>query len=260
MDDIERRLRIVVPEIAGVMRGTCRCRGLRCGRCWDMKWSGGRCYMVIAEVEAYGGEAGRRGDGARGCTAITLAVLEEREEAEEGERGCKEGDKEGEEKGGRKGGDGNEVKGGYPAAHREFVERIKENQGKLEEAIAQMVVEALGMSGLSEGCSSSPSDNVQQENRRAEEESADGSLDITLDGSSDGEKKDEEQMQISKNDLAIFEESEIERSSIDIEKEEEEEEEEKVDGDMKFIFLKYKEQKQKEEIIHEVLEKWTRKL
>ncbi|KAH7820381.1 uncharacterized protein MONOS_17866 [Monocercomonoides exilis] len=80
------------------------------------------------------------------------------------------------------------------------------------------------------------------------------------DGSSDGEKKDEEQMQISKNDLAMFEESEIERSSIDIEKEEEEEEEEKVDGDMKFIFKKYKEQKQKEEIIHEVLEKWTRKL
>ncbi|KAH7818702.1 uncharacterized protein MONOS_2140 [Monocercomonoides exilis] len=75
--------------------------------------------------------------------AIELAVLKEREEAEEGERGCKEGDKEGEEKGeedggkdgGREGGDGNEEKGGYPTAHREFVERIKENQGKLEEAM-----------------------------------------------------------------------------------------------------------------------------
>ncbi|KAH7821884.1 uncharacterized protein MONOS_5152 [Monocercomonoides exilis] len=59
---------------------------------------------------------------------IVLAVLEEREEAEEG--------------------DGNEEKNGYPTAHREFVERIKENQGKVEEAIAPLVVEALGMSGL----------------------------------------------------------------------------------------------------------------
>ncbi|KAH7819368.1 uncharacterized protein MONOS_9249 [Monocercomonoides exilis] len=42
--------------------------------------------------------------------AIALAVPEEREEAE--------------------GGDGDEVKGGYPVAHREFVEKIKDNQGK----------------------------------------------------------------------------------------------------------------------------------
>ncbi|KAH7831172.1 uncharacterized protein MONOS_10199 [Monocercomonoides exilis] len=84
--------------------------------------------------------------------AIALAVLEEREEAEEGEKGDKEGEEKGEEKGeedgGREEGDVNEVKGGYPTAHREFVERIKENQGKLEEAMAQMVVEALGLSGL----------------------------------------------------------------------------------------------------------------
>ncbi|KAH7830290.1 uncharacterized protein MONOS_7557 [Monocercomonoides exilis] len=59
---------------------------------------------------------------------IVQAVFDEREEAEEG--------------------DGNEEKGGYPTARREFVERIKENQGKLEEAIALLVVEALGLSGL----------------------------------------------------------------------------------------------------------------
>ncbi|KAH7823360.1 uncharacterized protein MONOS_8448 [Monocercomonoides exilis] len=119
--------------------------------------------------------------------AIALAVLEEREEAEEGERGCKEGDKEGEEMGeedggkdrGREGGDGNEEKGGYPTAHRDFVERIKEKQGKLEEAMVPLVVEALGLSGLRfvkaeseadsdkqhsvepEVCSSSSADGVQ---------------------------------------------------------------------------------------------------
>ncbi|KAH7828290.1 uncharacterized protein MONOS_12750 [Monocercomonoides exilis] len=75
--------------------------------------------------------------------AIALAVLEEREEAKEGERG----DKEGEEMGGKEGGDGNEEKSGRPTAHREFVERMKENQGKLEEAMALLVVEALGLVG-----------------------------------------------------------------------------------------------------------------
>ncbi|KAH7820374.1 uncharacterized protein MONOS_6247 [Monocercomonoides exilis] len=59
--------------------------------------------------------------------AIALAVLEEREEAEEG--------------------GGNRVKGGHRTVHREFVERIKENQGKLEEAM-EPLVEALGLSGL----------------------------------------------------------------------------------------------------------------
>ncbi|KAH7819121.1 uncharacterized protein MONOS_12788 [Monocercomonoides exilis] len=68
--------------------------------------------------------------------AIALEVLEEWEEAEEGEMEETEG------------GDGNEEKGGRPIAHREFVEGIKENQGKLEEAIAQLVVEALGLSRL----------------------------------------------------------------------------------------------------------------
>ncbi|KAH7818992.1 uncharacterized protein MONOS_8097 [Monocercomonoides exilis] len=84
--------------------------------------------------------------------AIALAVLEEREEVEEGEKGGKEVEEKGEEDGGkdggREGGDGNEEKGVYPTAHREFVERIKENQGKLEEAMAPLVVEALGLSGL----------------------------------------------------------------------------------------------------------------
>ncbi|KAH7815543.1 uncharacterized protein MONOS_7160 [Monocercomonoides exilis] len=137
--------------------------------------------------------------------AIALAVLEEREEVEDGERGGKEGEEKGEEKGEdgrREGDDGNEEKGGYPTAHREFVKRIKENQGKLEEAMAQLVVEAFGLSWLRfvkadaeagadkqhsvepEVCSSSPSDGIQQENRRAaEEEAADGSLGITSDGS-----------------------------------------------------------------------------
>ncbi|KAH7826148.1 uncharacterized protein MONOS_17397 [Monocercomonoides exilis] len=61
-----------------------------------------------------------------------------REEGEEGEKGGKERE-EIEEKG------GNGVKGDYPTAYREFVERIKENQGKQVEAISPLVVEALGM-------------------------------------------------------------------------------------------------------------------
>ncbi|KAH7815134.1 uncharacterized protein MONOS_13518 [Monocercomonoides exilis] len=65
-----------------------------------------------------------------------------------GKEGEEEGKEEGKEDGGREGGDGNEVKGGCPTAHREFVERIKENQMKLEEAMALLVVEALGLSEL----------------------------------------------------------------------------------------------------------------
>ncbi|KAH7824950.1 uncharacterized protein MONOS_10895 [Monocercomonoides exilis] len=112
-----------------------------------------------------------------------LAVLEEREEEEEG--------------------GGNEVKGGYPAAHREFVEKIKDNQWKLEEAMAPLVAEALGMSRLRfvnarteteasagkkysvepEMSNSSPADSIRQEISRAEEsETEDGSLGITSDG------------------------------------------------------------------------------
>ncbi|KAH7827132.1 uncharacterized protein MONOS_12634 [Monocercomonoides exilis] len=170
--------------------------------------------------------------------AIALAVLEEREEVEEGERGCKEGDKEGEEKGeedggkdgGKEGGDGNEEKCGYPTAHREFVERIKENRGKLEEAMAPLVVETLGLSRLRfvkededsdkhhsvepEMCSIFSVDGIQQEISRTEEEAADGSLGIT----SDGGKKDEEQEEMSKKGLVTNEEQGEEGSSIDLEK------------------------------------------
>eukprot|EP00770_Monocercomonoides_exilis_P000298 MONOS_296.1-p1 / transcript=MONOS_296.1 / gene=MONOS_296 / organism=Monocercomonoides_exilis_PA203 / gene_product=unspecified product / transcript_product=unspecified product / location=Mono_scaffold00005:56407-56772(+) / protein_length=122 / sequence_SO=supercontig / SO=protein_coding / is_pseudo=false len=99
--------------------------------------------------------------------AIALAVREEREETEEGES------EEAEE------GDENEVKCVYPTAHREFVERMKEIQGKLEEAMAPLNVEALGLSRLRfvkveteadklhsvgpEVCSTSPSYSIQQE-------------------------------------------------------------------------------------------------
>ncbi|KAH7832471.1 uncharacterized protein MONOS_3820 [Monocercomonoides exilis] len=184
--------------------------------------------------------------------AIALVVLEEREEAEEGERGCKEGEEKGTEKGeedgGREGGDGNEEKGGYPTAHRESVERIKENQGKLEEAMTLLVVEALGLSRLRfvkagpeaeteagadkqhseepEVCSSFPSDGMKQDNWRAAEEAADGSLEITSDGSAEGVGKDVKQVEMSKNGLGMNEEQGKEDSSIDLEKEEEEEEEE----------------------------------
>ncbi|KAH7816485.1 uncharacterized protein MONOS_15632 [Monocercomonoides exilis] len=124
--------------------------------------------------------------------AIELAVLEKREEAKEGE--------------------GDEMKGGYPIARREFVKKqTKENHRKLEEAMAQLVVEALGLVLLrfmkaevktdidkqhsmeSEVCSSSPSDGIQQDNRKAEEETVDGSLGITSDGSAEGVGKDKEQ-------------------------------------------------------------------
>ncbi|KAH7818447.1 uncharacterized protein MONOS_14078 [Monocercomonoides exilis] len=143
--------------------------------------------------------------------AIALAVLEEREEAEEGEKGGKKGEEKGED-GRREGDDGNEEKGGYPTDHREFVEKIKENQGKLEEAMAPLVVEALGLSLLRfvkaetevdkhhsvepEACSSSPSDGIQEEISRADEEAADVSLGMTSDGSAEGVWKDMENVQI----------------------------------------------------------------
>ncbi|KAH7831500.1 uncharacterized protein MONOS_11999 [Monocercomonoides exilis] len=165
---------------------------------------------------------------------------------EEGERGGKEGEEKGEEKGeedgGREEGDVNEVKGGYPTAHREFVERIKENQGKLEEAMAPLVVEALGLSGLRfvkadaevgaskqhpmkpEVCSSSPSDGIQQEiSRAAEEEAADGSLGLASDGSAEEVGKDVEQVEMSANGLGMNEKQDKEGDLIDLEEEEEEE-------------------------------------
>ncbi|KAH7816889.1 uncharacterized protein MONOS_14140 [Monocercomonoides exilis] len=81
--------------------------------------------------------------------------------------------------------------------------------------MAPLVVEVLGLNRLrfvkaetevgvskqhsveSKMCSSSPSDGIQQENRRAEEEAADGSFDITSDGSEGSVEKDEEQEQMS---------------------------------------------------------------
>ncbi|KAH7818047.1 uncharacterized protein MONOS_5075 [Monocercomonoides exilis] len=57
---------------------------------------------------------------------IALDVLEEREDEVRG------------------GGDGNKEKGLYPTAHREFVERIKEKQGKLESAMVLLVGKHLG--------------------------------------------------------------------------------------------------------------------
>ncbi|KAH7825395.1 uncharacterized protein MONOS_2529 [Monocercomonoides exilis] len=102
--------------------------------------------IVVKELEA----AGMRTDDDVVLLPVDIeqTMLEEREEAEEGERGGKEGEENGEEDGRKEGSEGNEEKGGYPTAHREFVERIKESQGKLEEAIAPLVVEGLGLSGL----------------------------------------------------------------------------------------------------------------
>ncbi|KAH7816028.1 uncharacterized protein MONOS_2536 [Monocercomonoides exilis] len=182
--------------------------------------------------------------------AIALAMLDGREEVEEGNGNGEEGEEKGEEDGGkdggREGGDGNEEKGWYPTAHRKFVERIKEKQGKLEEAMAPLVVEALGLSRLRfvkaeaeagadkqhseepELCSSSPSDGIQQENRRAEEEEADGSLEITSDGCSDEVRKDVEQVQISTDGLEMNEELEEERGIMKLVEEEEEEEIERM--------------------------------
>ncbi|KAH7819598.1 uncharacterized protein MONOS_15974 [Monocercomonoides exilis] len=223
-----------------------------------MLWLGGVCFMEVFIVVH---EVGKQEDlfccryeripvkqlsilnfaAAIGDSAacVTIAVVEVVGDC--GERG----DKEGEEDGGREEGEGNEEKGGYPTAHREFVERIKENQGKLEEAMAPLVVEALGLSGLRfvkaetevceskqhpmkpEVCSSSPSNGIQQENRRAaEEEAADGSLGITSDGSSEGVRKDEKHVEIPTNVLATNKKSKREGSSIDLEKEKKEEEEE----------------------------------
>ncbi|KAH7831467.1 uncharacterized protein MONOS_15419 [Monocercomonoides exilis] len=194
MDDIERRLRIVVPEAAGVYgrhmplslqqllspRALQTLRMICCGSAGGAVWgcssvgtkSGSKRIFAAPDANAFPSiydlfdpslqiwrsqqsrrvevklddEMMGRGIEVREVDKrmdavwlrmedmvllpeeIVLVVLEEREEAEEG--------------------DVNEVKGGYPAAHREFVERIKENRGKLEEAMAPLVVEALGMSGL----------------------------------------------------------------------------------------------------------------
>ncbi|KAH7815970.1 uncharacterized protein MONOS_13057 [Monocercomonoides exilis] len=182
--------------------------------------------------------------------AIALAMLDGREEVEEGNGNGEEGEEKGEEDGGkdggREGGDGNEEKGWYPTAHRKFVERIKEKQGKLEEAMAPLAVEALGLSRLRfvkaeaeagadkqhseepELCSSSPSDGIQEEISRAEEEAADGSLEITSDGCSDEVRKDVEQVQISTDGLEMNEELEEERGIMKFVEEEEEEEIERM--------------------------------
>ncbi|KAH7825082.1 uncharacterized protein MONOS_8979 [Monocercomonoides exilis] len=202
----------------------------------------GRCAAVCEVVEI--AKKGMEEVGLRMEDVVLLpeeivqAVLEEREEEEEG--GV------------------NKVKNGYPTAHREFVERIKENQGKLEEAMAPLVVEAVGLSLLRfvkvaaeakaeteteaedeayankqhlvepKVCSSSPSDGIQQEISRAEEEAAVVSFGITSDESADELVKDEEFAQLSKNEI----EKEIE--------EEEEEEEQIFDEEsphLKFLKL-----------------------
>ncbi|KAH7827088.1 uncharacterized protein MONOS_6622 [Monocercomonoides exilis] len=75
---------------------------------------------------------------------IVLVVLDEREEEEDGKVGDKGGEEKGEERGDKEGGEGNEEKGVYLTAHREFVERIKEKQEKLEEAMALLVWGRLG--------------------------------------------------------------------------------------------------------------------
>ncbi|KAH7818026.1 uncharacterized protein MONOS_15697 [Monocercomonoides exilis] len=155
--------------------------------------------------------------------AIALAVLEEREEAEEGERGGKEGEEkvveDGVEDGGREEGEGDEMKGGYSAVHREFVERIKENQGKLEEAMTPLVVEALGLSRLRFAKAGAGTEADA-------EASADAAFGATRNGSAEEVGKDVEQVEMSKSGLEMNEESGREGGLIDLEKEEEEEEEE----------------------------------
>ncbi|KAH7823488.1 uncharacterized protein MONOS_9867 [Monocercomonoides exilis] len=102
--------------------------------------------------------------------------------------------------------------------------------------MATLVVEALGLSLLRfvkadaevgadkqhsvepEVFSSSPSDGTQLENRRAEEEEADGSLEITSDGCSDEVRKEEKQVKISMNGLTTNEEQDRKGSSISLEK------------------------------------------
>ncbi|KAH7823546.1 uncharacterized protein MONOS_12739 [Monocercomonoides exilis] len=131
MDDVERQLRIVVPEAAGVygrnmplsLQLLLSPRELPTLRGYVMS----RYEMLHVGIE-------------RACyeelSAMLLVrwlnrfrrlqcrkVLEEWEEAEEGE--------------------GYEEKDEYPTAHREYVRKIKENQGKLEEAMVPLVTEAL---------------------------------------------------------------------------------------------------------------------
>ncbi|KAH7819367.1 uncharacterized protein MONOS_17942 [Monocercomonoides exilis] len=98
--------------------------------------------------------------------------------------------------------------------------------------MAQLIVKALGLSGLRfvkaesevgvskqhsvepEVHSSSPSDGIQQEISRAEEEAADGSLGTTFDGREENVGKDEEHVEMSANDLGLNEESGREGRSL----------------------------------------------
>ncbi|KAH7826700.1 uncharacterized protein MONOS_5612 [Monocercomonoides exilis] len=98
MDNIKRRLRIAVSEDADMEITAVEVCGCEVGEIDSKELSEvwlGMEDVILSQV------------------SLALAVLEEQEEAEEGERGGKEGEEEGEEKGG----DGNEEKGGYPAAH-----------------------------------------------------------------------------------------------------------------------------------------------
>ncbi|KAH7829927.1 uncharacterized protein MONOS_5981 [Monocercomonoides exilis] len=122
VDDIESRLRIMVPKAAESRRVVVKLD--------DEVMEQRVAVYEVREIVENGMEAVwlRMEDVVLSPEAIALAVLEEREEAEEGERRGKEGEEEGEEKGKddgeREGGDGNEEKGRYLTAHREFVERI----------------------------------------------------------------------------------------------------------------------------------------
>ncbi|KAH7822830.1 uncharacterized protein MONOS_8267 [Monocercomonoides exilis] len=162
----------------------------------------GAAGVAIAAVEACGGEAGRGSDEVMGRWVVVgdcAGCPGGARKAKEGKGGGKEGEENGKEKGeedgckdgGREGGDGNDVKGGHSTAHRD----------------------------------TSSADGVQQEISRAEgSETEDVSLGIASEGSAEGMGKDEEQVEMSKNDLGMNEESGKEGSSIDLEKEEEEEE------------------------------------
>ncbi|KAH7819529.1 uncharacterized protein MONOS_16070 [Monocercomonoides exilis] len=144
---------------------------------------------------------------------ITLAVLEERKEEEEDRR--------------REGCDVNKEKCGHPTAYREFVERIKENLRKLEEKIALLVVEALGLNRLRFVKAETKAEADKQHSVEPEVCGSSSSND----GSSDRAEKDEKQAEISTNDLETNEESGREGSSIDLEKEEEEEEDDDRDDE-----------------------------
>ncbi|KAH7828801.1 uncharacterized protein MONOS_14400 [Monocercomonoides exilis] len=174
----------------------------------------GIAVCEVGEIVEKGLDAAglRMGDVVLSPAAIALDVLEEQEVAEEGERGAKREDKREKKREKKMEGERKVMGMRKKADIRQHTESLWRESKRTREA---------GRSDGSAGCGGAWAEWVE-ENRRAAEEAADGSLGITSDGSSEGVRKDVEQVEMSANGLGMNEESGREGGLIDLEEEEEE--------------------------------------